>query len=82
MLITEDDLVESWLFGNESDFDHVITAFNNLHWKHFLHRLNWMSQHFVFFSLIDDFKDGLGIIGSVEAKLNVVFSGLEHNRND
>lgn len=82
MLITKDDLVETRFFGYESYFDHVIAAFDDLHRKDLFHRFDWMRQHLIFFTFVDDFEDALRVVGSVEAKLDVVFGCLKHDRND
>ena len=82
MVITKQDLVETVFFGDKSNFDHIVTALNNLHWEYNLHLFNWVHYDFVIFTFILQFKHTLRVFASVETKLNIISFSLKHYTNN
>lgn len=80
MLIAKQQLVETFFLCNESDLDHVLTAFYYLHGEHYLHLVNGVLDGLnSILAFIQDFIDTVGVSCSVESKLDIVFFSLEHN---
>lgn len=82
MLIAENDLVKPRLFSNECDLGHALVAFHDLQGKDSFHFVRWMCNHFVLFSFIQYFERALSCSGSIEAKLDVILLGFEHDADD
>ena len=78
VLVAEHNLIKPFLFGNKSDFDHILTALNRLEREHLFQLCHRMKYKFILLALINQFIR-TAIISSIETKLDIVCLRLKHD---